>query len=120
MKQPVYLEEVLDKVSVEIGESDETPNFFEFHGWYPISDGLYFDWVHGNFAGADDQSKVVDMGLLEFALFGSEVKIVFFEALKNFVDNLSMFVESSAPNKDVVQIDCYFFFSNQICEDGIH
>jgi hypothetical protein len=73
VERPAYLGEVLDKVSVEIGEPDETPNFFEFRRWCPISDGLYLDRVHGNFAGADDQSEVVDMGLLELALLGSEV-----------------------------------------------
>jgi hypothetical protein len=120
VKRPAYLGEVLDKASVEIGKPDETSDFFEFCGWCPISDGLYLDWVHGNFAGADDQSEVVNMGLLELALLGSEVKIVFFEAPKNFVDDLPMFLKSSAPNEDVIQIDCDFAFSNQICKDSVH
>jgi hypothetical protein len=120
VKQLAYLGKVLDKASVEISKPDETSDFFEFRGWCPISDGLYLDWVHGNFAGADDQSEVVDMGLLEFTLLGSEVEIVLFETPKNFVDDLSMFLESSAPDEDVVQIDCYFAFSNQICKDGVH
>jgi hypothetical protein len=120
VKRPAYLEEVLDKVSIEIGKLNETSDFFEFCGWCPISDGLYFDRVHGNFAGTDDQSEVVNMGLLEFTFLGSEVKIVFFEVLKNFVNDLPMFSESGAPNEDVIQIDCNFPFSNQICEDGIY
>jgi hypothetical protein len=120
VKQPAYLGKVLDKASVEIGKPNETSDFFEFRGWGPISDGLYFDHVHGNFAGADDQSEVIDMGLLELALLGSEVKIVFFKMPKNFVNNFPMFLESSAPDEDVVQIDCDFAFSNQICEYGVH
>jgi hypothetical protein len=120
VKRPAYLGEVFDKSLVEIGKPDETPDFFKFRGWGPISDGLYLDRVHGNFAGADDQSEVVDMGLLKFALLGSEVQIVFFETSKNFVDNFPVFLESSAPNEDVIQIDCNLVFSNQICEDGIH
>jgi hypothetical protein len=120
VKRPVYFGEVFDKPSIEIGKPNETSDFFEFCGWCPISDGLYLDRVHGNFAGADDQSEVIDMGLLELALLGSEVKIVFFKTPKNFVDDLPMFLESSAPNEDVVQIDCYFIFSNQICKDGVH
>jgi hypothetical protein len=60
------------------------------------------------------------MGLLELALLRSEVEIVFFEMSKNFVDDLLMFLESSAPNENVIEIDCDFAFSNQICEDGIH
>jgi hypothetical protein len=111
---------VFNKASVEIGKSDETFNFFEFYGWCPISDSLYLDQVYGNFARADDQSEVVDMGLLKFALLESEVKIMFFERPKNFVDNLPMFIKSSAPNDNVIQIDCDFAFSNQICEDGIY
>jgi hypothetical protein len=120
VKRPAYLGKVLDEALVEIGKPDETSDFFEFRGWCPISDGLYLDRVHGNFAGADDQSEVVDMGLLELALLGSEVKIVFFETSKNFVNNFPMFHESSAPDEDVVQIDCNFAFSNQICEYGVH
>jgi hypothetical protein len=120
VKQLAYLGKVLDKASVEIGKPDETSDFFEFRGWCPISDGLYLDRVHGNFTGADDQSEVVNMGLLEFAFLGLEIKIVFFETPKNFVDDLPMFLESSAPNEDVIEIDCDFTFSNQICEDGIH
>jgi hypothetical protein len=73
VKQPAYLGEVLDKVSVKIGKPDKTPDFFEFCGWCPISDSLYFDWVHGNLARADDQSEVVDVGLLKFALLRLEV-----------------------------------------------
>jgi hypothetical protein len=81
---------------------------------------LYLDWIHGNFARADDQSEVVDVGLLEFALLRSEIKIVFFETPKNFMDDLLMFIESSASNKNIVEIDCDFAFSNQICKDGIY
>jgi hypothetical protein len=73
VKWPAYLGEVLDKASVEIGKPDETPNFFEFREQCPIPDGLYLDWVHGNLAGADDQSKVVNMGLLKFAFFRLEI-----------------------------------------------
>jgi hypothetical protein len=54
VKRSAYLGKVFDKASVEIGKPDETSNFFEFRGWYPISDSLYLDRVHGNFAGADD------------------------------------------------------------------
>jgi hypothetical protein len=73
MKRLAYLGKVLNKASVEIGKPNETSDFFEFCGWCPISDGLYLDWVHGNFAGADDQSEIVNMGLLKLALFRLEV-----------------------------------------------
>jgi hypothetical protein len=73
VKRPAYLGKVLDKVSVEIGKPDKASNFFELRRWCPISDGLYLDWVHGNFARADDQPEVVDVGLLEFTLLESEV-----------------------------------------------
>jgi hypothetical protein len=73
MKRPAYLGEVFDKALVEIGKPNETLNFFEFHGWRPISDGLYLDRVYGNFDRADNQSEVVDMRLLKFAFLGSEV-----------------------------------------------
>jgi hypothetical protein len=73
VKRPAYLGKVLDEASVEIGKPDETPNFFEFCEWCPILDGLYFDRVYGNFAGADDQSKVVDMGLLKLTFLGVAV-----------------------------------------------
>jgi hypothetical protein len=73
VKRPAYLGEVFNKASVEIGKPNKTPDFFEFCGWCPILDGLYLDRVYENFAGADDQSKIVDVGLLELALLGSEI-----------------------------------------------
>jgi hypothetical protein len=81
---------------------------------------LYLDWVCENFARADDQSKIVNVGLLKFTLLGSEIKIVFFETAKNFVDDFPIFVESGALNEDITEIDCHFSFSNQICKDSIH
>jgi hypothetical protein len=60
------------------------------------------------------------MGLLKLAFLKLEVEIVFFKTSKNFVDDFPMFLESGASNEDVIEIDCYFAFSNQICEDGIH
>jgi hypothetical protein len=36
------------------------------------------------------------------------------------MDDLPMLLESGAPNEDVIEIDCDFAFSNQICKDGIH
>jgi hypothetical protein len=120
VKRPAYLGEVLDKTSVEIGKPDETSNFFGFRRWCPISNGLYLDRVHGNFAGADDQSEVVNVRLLELTLLGSKVKIVFFETLENFVDDFLMFLESGTPDQNIIQIDCNFAFSNQICKNGIH
>jgi hypothetical protein len=120
MKWLTYLGEVFDEAAIEIGKPNETSDFFKFRGWGPISDGLYFDWVHGNFARADDQFEIVDVGLLEFALLRLEVEIMFCKMAKNFMDNLLMFIESSAPNEDVIEIDCNFAFSNQICKDGIY
>jgi hypothetical protein len=112
VKWPAYLEEVLDKVLVEIGKPNETPEFFEFHWRGPILDSFYFDWIHGNFTGADDQPEIVDMELLKFALFELEVEIVFFEMAKNFVNNLPIFIEDSALDENVIEIDCDLSFGN--------
>jgi hypothetical protein len=71
VKRPTYLGKVFDKAFVEVGKPNETSDFFEFYRWGPISNGLYLDQVHGNFAGANDQSEVVNIGLFEFALLGS-------------------------------------------------
>jgi hypothetical protein len=73
MKRPAYLGKVLDKALIEIGEPNKTPDFFEFCGWHSIPDSLYLDWIHRNFAGADDQSEVVDVELFKFTLLGSEI-----------------------------------------------
>jgi hypothetical protein len=43
VKWPAYLGEVIDKALVEIGEPNETSNFFEFRKWSPILDSFYFD-----------------------------------------------------------------------------
>jgi hypothetical protein len=120
VKRLADLGEVLDEALVEIVKSNETPEFFELCRWCPISNSFHLDWVHGNFARADDQSEVVDMGLLKLAVLGLEVQIVFFETPKDFMDNLLMFVKSGTPDENVIEIDCYFAFSNQICKDGIY
>jgi hypothetical protein len=73
VKRLAYLGEIYDKVSVEVGEPDKTSDFFEFRGWRPIFDGFHFDWIYGNFAEADDQSEIVNMGLLKLTLLGSKV-----------------------------------------------
>jgi hypothetical protein len=101
VKRLAYLGEVFNEAVIEIGKPDETSDFFEFRRWGPISDGLYFNRVHRNFPGADDQSKVVNVRLLEFALFGSEIEIMFFKMAKNFVNDLPIFIESGTPNEDV-------------------
>jgi hypothetical protein len=43
MKWLAYLGEIFDKVLIEIGTPNETPEFFELCGWCPIFDGFYFD-----------------------------------------------------------------------------
>lgn len=59
VKQLADLGEVFDEASVEIGKPNETSDFFEGLGCSPIHNGLYLDWVHRNFAGADDQTEIV-------------------------------------------------------------
>jgi hypothetical protein len=54
VKQLAYLGKVFDKASIEVGEPNETSDFFEFRGWGSILDSLYLDWIYGNFAKADD------------------------------------------------------------------
>jgi hypothetical protein len=120
VKRLAYFGEVLDKALIEVGKPNETSDFFEFRGWNPILDSFYFDWIHRNFAGADNQSEIVNGGLLEFTLLGLEVEIVFFEMAKNFMNDFPIFIESGTLNEDVIEIDCNFAFSNQICKDGIH
>jgi hypothetical protein len=73
VKWPAYLGEIFNETLVEIGKPNKASDFFELCGWCSIFDSFHFNQVHGNFAGADDQSEIVNMGLLEFALFGSEV-----------------------------------------------
>jgi hypothetical protein len=73
MKWTAYLGEILDEALVEIGESNETSDFFEFCGWGPNLNGFHLDWVHGNFAGTDDQSEIADMGLFKLTLLRSEI-----------------------------------------------
>jgi hypothetical protein len=85
VKWLAYFEEVLDKASIEVSKPNETSDFFELRRWSPIFNSLYLDQIHRNFARADNQSKIVDMELFEFALLESKIEIVFFETVKNFV-----------------------------------
>jgi hypothetical protein len=73
VKWLAYLREIFNETSIEIGKPNEASDFFKLHGWCSILDGFHFDRVHENFAGADDQSKVIDMGLLELAPLEAEV-----------------------------------------------
>jgi hypothetical protein len=54
VKRLAYLGEIFDKVLVEIGEPDETSDFFKFCRWRSVLDSFALDWVHENFARADD------------------------------------------------------------------
>lgn len=74
---------IVDKSSVEIGETKEGLNLLECSGGWPSVNGSGFGAVHGNTFGGYDEPEVFGAGGVELALFGLDVEVVFAETLEH-------------------------------------
>jgi hypothetical protein len=69
VKRTADLGEVFNEALVEVSEANKTSDFFEIFRDGPINDGFDFDWVHGDSAMTDNQTKIIYLGLFKLALF---------------------------------------------------
>ena len=72
---------IMNKMSIEIAESEERLGFFDFSGAWPFRDALYFGGVHADISCRDNDSKVFDSSLIKGAFFWLEVQVIFRESL---------------------------------------
>jgi len=98
-------QEVLDELSVEVGESEEGLHFLLVHWSGPLSKASDLDWVHRDGVVRDNYSEVVDRGFLEFAFVGTEVELMLLQQLQNAVGDLPVLFKGLHEDEDVVQID---------------
>jgi hypothetical protein len=55
--------------------------------------------------------------LFKLALFRTQVKIMHLKVIENFMNNLAMFFESTAPDENVIKINSNLALSDEISED---
>ena len=77
--------ESFDESSIEVSKSKPRSDLFDgFRDW-PVSNSFQFARVHHHFAFFDDESKIFDSSLAEFAFARFEVEVIFSESLKYFL-----------------------------------
>src|SRR5258708_20134357 len=81
---------VRDEVLIVAGEPQKGANVCRVFGWRPVRDATQFMWVHFQLVFTNYHSEVVDFFLLEGALLGFKVEVVFFESVEDVVDVGSM------------------------------
>jgi hypothetical protein len=117
MKQVPDLGEVFNEVLIEVSKTNEALYFFEAFGNRPVDNSFDLDWVHRDSAMTNNQTKIIYLGLFKLALFGTQIEIVCLKVMEDFVNNLTMFFESAAPNENVVQINGNLALSDEISKD---
>ena len=80
--------EVFDEPSIEVGESEEGLHLLLVRRSGPLGDAGNLDLIHRDGVVGDDDSEVFDRSLLEFAVVGTEVKLMFFQKLQNAAGDL--------------------------------
>jgi hypothetical protein len=55
--------------------------------------------------------------LFKLALFRAQIEIVRLKAMENFVNDLTVFFESTAPDENVIKINSNLALSEEISED---
>jgi len=113
------LQEVSDKLSVEVGESEEGLHFLFIRQSGPLGDTSDLDRVHHNGIVRDNHSEVLDCGFLELALVGTEVELVLLQQLQNVGDLLMLF-KGFHEDEDVVQVDHDHAFRDEVLKDVVH
>ena len=69
----VVVREVLYESTIEIGEANKTPQFFEVSWFWPFCDCLYLSGVHTDLPVTDDHAEVFNFSALKFAFLWSQI-----------------------------------------------
>jgi len=114
------LQEVSDKPSVEVGESEDRLHFLFIRRSGPLGDASDLDRVHHDGVVRDYHSEILDRGFLELALVGMEVELVLLQQLQNAAVDLPMLFKGFCEDEDVVQVDHDHAFRDEVLEDVVH
>jgi hypothetical protein len=65
----------------------------------------------------NNQTKIIYLGLFKLALFRTQIKIMHLKVVEDFINNLTMFFESAAPDENIIKINSNLASSNEIGKD---
>jgi hypothetical protein len=72
----VQCSKVGNEGTVKVAESKEAANFLYSSGCWPVGDSFDFDWVHPNFAIANDYPQIFHFLLMEVAFLWFKEEVV--------------------------------------------
>jgi len=94
--------EVMDELPIEVHKAKEGLNLLYLCRGRPFCDSTDLHQIHGNMVFQDDQSKVLNLLLLELAFLWLEKQPLLLEGSKDLADNLLVFREGMGVNEDIV------------------
>ncbi len=97
---------------------DELP--IEVHKAKEGLDLLYLCQIHGNMVLQDDQSKVLNLLLLELTFLWLEKQPLLSEGSEDLADNLLVFGEGAGVDEDVIHVAYYLAIVDELIEYVIH
>ena len=97
---------------------DELP--IEVHKAKEGLDLLYLCQIHGNMVLQDDQSKVLNLLLLELTFLWLEKQPLLSEGSEDLADNLLVFGEGAGVDEDVIHVAYYLAIVDELMEDVVH
>ena len=109
---------VMDKVMVEVHESEEGLNALNFPWFQPIRNGLNFLCGHRESIRRKAETKVLSGGGMELTFLWIGKEIVLAEVSEDFVDMFLMGLEVLGVYEDVIQIDNNRDIE-EVCKDTI-
>ena len=96
---------VLDKPPIEVGEAQKGLHLLLVRQSGPFGNASNLDWIHSNRVMGNDHTKILNCGLLKFALVGAEVELVLLQKFQNSAGDLPMFLQCLREDEDVIQIN---------------
>ncbi|KDQ24151.1 hypothetical protein PLEOSDRAFT_1020914, partial [Pleurotus ostreatus PC15] len=119
-ERPSDMRVVLDEAAVEIDEPEEGLEFSPSPRGRPVRDSGNLHRIHLDLTLGDDDSEILHLDLLEFALVCSEEELVPLEDLQDPLENPTMLFARFGVDQDVVQIDNNHTFRNELPEQVVH
>ena len=96
---------ILDKLTVEVCETEEGLDFLHCRGFRPTRDGFDLLRVHLQSFSRYDVSEELDFLLVEFRLFCLDAQICIAQRSQNMTHMLDMFLVCFGVYQDVVKVD---------------
>ncbi|KDQ30026.1 hypothetical protein PLEOSDRAFT_1027867, partial [Pleurotus ostreatus PC15] len=119
-ERPSDMRVVLDEAAVEIDEPEEGLEFSPSPGGRPVRDSGNLHGIHLDLTLRDDNSEILHLGLLEFALVCSEEELVPLEDLQDTPEDPAMLFARLGVDQNVIQIDNDHTFRNELPEEVVH